>query len=244
MTLSEAREDLLAQSRLDVDLYKGVELDADGNQILEAEGATDLLSKACVWWAKQTYCSYEPSVTWTLAVGTATYDGRDRDIFSKRILRPRTVTINGTTLRRRDGRQYGLWTMEEFQRYYPEFRTASNDVPYLAVWLPTNKFILHNPPAALYAGTNFVEGWTIPDALVNGADDNVELPVPEEDHPAVVRLAIAFGSLPNISEQEAWARMQANDVWWKDQAERRKRENLNAFLGRRPRGSRPDWMYS
>jgi len=240
MTLADAREELLAQARLDVNLYKGLTLTEEGNYVEEAAGATDLISRACIWWSKLTYCNYDDSVSLTLTVNQTTpYDCRDLDVVSKRILRPRTVTINGTTLTRRDGLEYGLWTYAEFQRHYPTYRTDSSGQPRIAVWLPGDKLRLYPKTDSAY--TSYIEGWTIPDDLVNGEDDNEELPVPSEDHQAVVRLAVSFGTLPNASEEEAWRRMSANDNWWREQAERRSRENRNAFLGRKTRGSCPDW---
>ena len=240
MTLEEARADILAQARLDVDLYTGVTIDAEGNEIEEAEGLTDLIDRAVTWWAKLTYCCYEPSTSFVLTIGTDTYSGRDRSIFGARILKPRTVVINSSILYRRDGKNYGLWTMEELQRYYPSWRTAADAQSSIAIWLPTNKLMLYPPPDAAYTGLNFVEGWVIPDTLTE-ADDTEELPVPEEDHSAIVRLALAFGSLSNVSEGEAWQRIAGNDAFWREHAERRKRENLNSFLGRKTRGGNPDW---
>jgi hypothetical protein len=242
MTLQEAREDLVSQARPDTLLYKGMSLDNEGNEVADADALTDLISRACIWYAKETYCCYQHSISFVLTAGTAEYDGRSRTIFGARILRPRTVTINGSTLVRRDGKQYGLWTIAELQRERPAFRTLGNAVPTIAVWLHTNKLYLSAPPDGAYTGLNFVEGWTIPDVLVNGQDDDEELPVPEEDQPAVIRLALAFGALPNVAENEAWTRLQANDLWWRAHAEKRRRENLNAFLGRRPRGAEADWL--
>ena len=243
MTLEEAREDLLLQAKLDVDLYKGVEIDSEGNYREESEGATDLISRACIWWSKLTYCNYDPSVTLTLTIGTDTYDCRNRNLVSAKVLKPRIVVINDSTLYRCDGRQYGLWTMAELQRFHPSWRTYDDGLPSRAVWLPTNKLLLSVPPAGVYTGKNYIEAWTLPDPLVQGEDDGSELPVPEEDHQSIIRLALEFGTLPNASEEEAWRRINGNASWWREQAERRKRENLNAFLGRRPRGKAADWLY-
>jgi hypothetical protein len=243
MTLAEARADLLNQSNLDVDLYTGVEIDPEGNQIEESSGATALLSRACVWWSKLTYCNYEASASLTLTVDKTTpYDCRSSSVVSKRILKPRTVVINDSILYRRDGREHGLWTMGELQRAYPSWRTAASKQPSVAIWLPNNKLQLWPPTDDLYTGKNFIEGWILPDEITV-EDDDEELPVPEEDHMSVIRLALVFGTLPNLSEAEAWQRAAGNDAWWREQAERRKRENLTSFLGRKPRGEGADWLY-
>lgn len=243
MTLAEAREDLLAQARLDLDLYKGLDVDSEGNAVVEAEGLTDLISRACVWWAKLTYCNYEPSVSMVLTVSTSEYDGRDRTIFGARILKPRVVVVNDAPLYRADGRDHGLWTMGELQHYFPTWRLAGTDTPTVAIWLPSNTLKLWATPDAAYTGKNFVEAWTIPDELTIATDENSELPVPEEDHMSVLRLAMAFGAMPGASEPAAWQRIAGHDAWWRDQAERRKRENLATFLGRKPRGAAADWLY-
>lgn len=241
MTVNEAKADLLAQDTYDPTLYKGVEYDAEGNQIEEGDGLRELLSDACVWWSKLTYCSYETSISMILEVGEPVYDGRDRTIFSAKILKPRSVIINDYPLYRRDGREVGLWTASELQRLYPSFRTAGNATPSLAVWLPGDKLRLYAPPDALYTGKNFVEGWTIPDALT-AADDDDELPVPEEDHHAIVRLALDYGSLPQMDSTRE-TRQFRNESWWREQADRRKRENVTAILGRKTRGSAADWLW-
>lgn len=234
---------MLAQARLDLDLYSGFTLDGDGNEVEEATGATELLSRACVWWSKLTYCNYDPNVSLVLTIGTDSYSCRDRTLVSARVFKPRVVVINDIPLIRRDGREYGLWTMSELQRERPKWRTMSDGTPDIAVWLPNNKLLLSAPPSAVYTGKNFIEAWTIPDELVAGEDDNDELPAPEEDHQAIIRMALAFGTFPNLSEASAWQRMAGNDAWWREQAERRKRENLTAFLGRKTRGAAADWLY-
>lgn len=241
MTLEEAREDLIAQDSYDPSLYKGVAYDPEGNQVEEAAGLTKLISDACTWWAKLTYCSYETSITFVLEVGEPVYDGRDRTIFGAKILKPRIVVINDYPLTRRDGRQFGLWTPAELQRIHPTFRTAGNARPSVAVWLPGDKLRLFAPPDAAYTGKNFVEGWTIPDELTE-ADDGEELPIPEEDHAAIVRLALDYGSLPQ-TDQTRQGRQFKNEAWWREQADRRKRENITTILGRKTRGEAADWLY-
>jgi len=244
MTLEEARTDLILQANQDLSLYKGLTLDGDGNPVEEAVGATDLLSRACIWWSELTYCNYDDSVDLTLTVNQTTpYDCRDLNVVSKRILQPRTVIINDHPLTRRDGRQYGLWTFPELQRDCSQWRLAEATTPRVAIWLPGGKLRLWPKTDDAYTGKNFIEAWTIPDDLEQGSDDSVELPVPSEDHLSIVRLALVLGTLPGLSGQEAWQRAGANDASWREQAERKKRANINAFLGRRPRGSQADWLW-
>lgn len=240
MTLQEAKTDLVAQSNVDLDLYIGVEYDGEGNAIEDADGLTDLISRACEWWTKLTYCRYNPKVELTLTIGTDKYSLRDTAIVSERVFDARTVTINDVILLRRDGRDYGLWNFSDFQRDYPTWKTDADGKPFLACQVGTDLW-LYKAPEAIYSGKNFVDGFTLPDVLTS-ADETNQLPVPEEDHSAIIRLAAAFGSLPSVSSESAWQRMAANEAWWKEHAERRKRENLNIFLGRQPRGSRADWL--
>lgn len=239
MTLQEAKTDLVAQANVDLDLYKGLAYDGEGNAIEDSEALTDLISRACEWWAKLTYCRYNPKVELTLTIGTDKYSLRDTTIVSERVFDVKFVTINDVMLCRRDGK-YGLWSFDDFERDYPSWKIASDSTPTVACQLGTDLW-LYPPPASAYASANFISGFTLPDVLTS-ADETSQLPVPEEDHPAIIRLAAAFGSLPAVSAESAWQRMAANDAWWKDHAERRKRENLNIYLGRQPRGSRADWL--
>lgn len=241
MTLEEARDELIAQAKLDVDLYKGVELDAEGNAIEEAVGATDLISRACNIWARETFSNYVDSNALTLVASTDTYDCRSSSVVYK-VLKPRIVVINDSPLYRRDGLEQGLWSLSELERHRENYRLIDDGVPSIAVWLPGFKLLLSAPPAEAYTGKNFISGWTVPDDLVEGSDDAEELPVPEDDHFAVVRLAVVLGTMPVASEGAAFQRLSMHDSYWRDHAERRKRENVSAFLGRRPRGSRADWL--
>lgn len=244
MTLSDARQEVVDQAGYDLDLYKGLTLDSEGKAVQDADGLNYLLSRACQLWAAQTYSNYDHNVALTLTASTKEYNLRSLSIVGTKILKPRVVVVNDSPLRRRDGREYGLWTLSEFERHYPTWRGASDDVPVLAVWQPTNELILHPTPAATYSGKNFISGWTLPGNLT-AADDSSELPIPDEtDHFFVVRLAIALGSMPMAGEQEGWQRFMAMDNSWAKEAERRKRANIAAHLGRRPRGQRADWLYA
>ncbi len=243
MTLAEARADLIAQTALDVDLFKGVTVNSEGNTVEEATGATELINRACVWWATLTQWSYDPAVTLTLSTGltaiTSKYNCRSTSVVGKRILKPRFVFINGNPLYDPYGKQ-GLWTLADLTKEHPQWRDETATTPRRAVWLPTNYLLLNGPTDSAY--TSYIEGWTLPDTLVVGQDDDTQLSAPEEDHSAIVRLAIAFGSMPMVSESEAWQRISAMDGFWRDAADRRKRESMSVFLGTRPRGANPDWM--
>lgn len=242
MTLAEAREDLLAQDNYDPALYKGTEYDAEGNLVEEAVGLTKLISDACVWWSELTYCNYNLNIALTLTIGEDEYDGRSRSVVSAKVLEPRILIVNDTHLIRADGKEYGLWTMAELARCRPNWRTVDDAQPDIAVWLPGNKLLLSAPPVAVYTGKNFIEGWTVPDDLVAGEDDDAQLPVPAEDHPSIVRLALDYGTLPQM-EASRDNRMFRNEQWWREQAERKRTKNKNAFLGRKTRGGSPGWLY-
>jgi hypothetical protein len=241
MTLQEARADLIAQDAYDPSLYKGTEYDAEGNQVEEAVGLTRLISDACVWWAMLTYCNEDPRISMVLTAGTSEYDGENSAVFSKRILKPRFVVVNDNLLYRRDGRRPGFWTLDELEYYREGWREWSNDEPTAAVWLNSGKLLLSAPPASAYTGNNFVSAWTLPDELEAGADDDAQLPVPRRDHPAIVRLALDYGTLPQ-AEGSKESRQFRNESWWREQAQRRKAENMAQPRG--PRGSRArEWLF-
>ena len=244
MTLAEARADLIAQDDYDPSLYLGREYDAEGNQVEEAVGLTRLISHACQWWASLTFCNFNPKIALTLTIGEDKYDCRDRDLVGAKVLRPKLVIINDTVLYRRDRRRYGLWTLDELEHERSNWRLSDDGTPDIAVWLPSNELLLSVPPSAIYTGKNFIAGWTIPDALVAGSGDDTQLPImAEEDHPAIVRLALDYGSTPT-TEQSKGPRMFKNENFWREQAQRKAQKNMGAVLGRKPRGSRAsEWLY-
>lgn len=245
MTLAEARADLIAQATLDLDLYMGITLDAEGNAIEEATGTTELITRACHWWQRLTLCSHYVDTALTLTIGDDTYEVFDRTVLSRRVFKPTKIMVNGTYFYRRDRKKHGFWTMEELSRFRPAWRDMDNGTPDIAVFHGNRQIILSAPPSGVYTGTNFLEGFTLIDDLVSGQDDDDELPGAPDDHPYIVQRAVVIGSVASLTEAMAGRRLADHNQAVREMAKRRKQENLSEIMGHSPRGSGAagDWMY-
>jgi hypothetical protein len=156
---------------------------------------------------------FNPAVSLTLTAGGKFYNLRDisTPTVGQRVLQPVSVSINGAVLRDRFSRNPGLWSFEELQAQYPSYLTAGEGTPSLAVWLGNNdayNLILYPAPSSVVvtAGQNWISGLVLPADLALDTD----VPgIPEECHEAVAALAAVYASLPGVTEQEAWQRVQA-----------------------------------
>jgi hypothetical protein len=159
---------------------------------------------------------FSDSVALSLTAGTFRYNLRDTTtpIVALRVLQPVSVCINGLVLRDRFSRGPGFWSFYELQSQFPAYATAPNGTPTAAVWLGNNdggNLILYPPPSSGIAGdANSVAGLILPaDCSLSGGNFPATVPgIPEECHESVAALAAVYASLPGLTEQEAWQRVQ------------------------------------
>lgn len=237
MNLSELRASLSNHLQLDLD-------NLEGSSPTDAQLTTQI-NLAKREFESYTFCCYGHKIPFTLRTGFEEYNLRDRAVFSKMILHPKYVTLNGTTLKGPDG-ELGLWNITDNHELYRGYQTYDNGTPVRA-FLDGERIIFSPPPdATAVAGTNYISGAYLTDDFKPGVDDKKSLDIPSEYEKSVVYLAAAYASVPLISEEEAWARyrefrsLAENGPFGMNAARKKYRARI---LGPRPiRGSRADWV--
>lgn len=225
MTFLQMQTMLADLLQYDLDNYQG-----------ESPAATDVaeqLNYAARFISKEIY-QFDPSIAMTL-----TTDDGDMDLFSaafaRDVVEVKLVVVNGITLRRADG-NYGLWTQGEITRFATQFRTDSNGTPNKA-WQVNRTLYLHPKPSGAFAN-NFVAGQYLC-ATLDGQTTSASYDLPEELHPAVVRLAADFAADPSVTEAEGLARLQryAGKAGYDIKQERRRNKRLASDVMGSPQGS-------
>jgi hypothetical protein len=182
--------------------------------------------------AAYTLCCYHPKLTLTLSTGVDLYSLRSLSIVQKRIVKPYSVILNTLQLYRPDGVQPGFWSMTDFERACPGWRTYGNGTPTRAILLPNNQLLLSQPPdATAVAATNYINGHYLPNDLVNGADEANEPDIPAEFHMALAWMAADLYTYPNATENSMWVRLKAFRNDWGSDIERLKLESSNRLFG-------------
>jgi hypothetical protein len=149
----------------------------------------------------------EPSLTLTLTAGTYTYSLRDTGIVSKKALKVLRVVINNIPLTTADGRRRGLWSFQELEEKYPQWRGADNSTPHVAVQLGPN-LILYPPPTStvVSAGENYITALRLP-ADLSSASLSASPDLPEELHEGLAKVAAAKAADPAATEGHQDARI-------------------------------------
>lgn len=164
---------------------------------------------------------YDPKVPLTLVAGEDVVDLRNttpgaKNSVGRKVILPRYVIINGFALREASGREFGMWSMDELERYRPTWRTDPSAKPTKAVYYGNSKMRLHPAPSAeaVTVAGNFIAGQILPGDM---ADDNDVPEIPEELHEAIAYVSAVFAADPVASESEAWQRLsQFRKGYWTD----------------------------
>lgn len=146
-------------------------------------------------------CIFDPKIEFTMTAGTETYDLRDTVVFSRKIVQPRDVIINGNMLFTARGTRYGLWTVQELDKISPTWRTLGSGVPYRACWAPPTTLFVNPKPtqAVIDAGNNYVSGQVLA-ADLDANDTDAEPELPEETHMALAMLTACDVAKPYATE--------------------------------------------
>ncbi|MBS1721401.1 MAG: hypothetical protein JSS66_00170 [Armatimonadetes bacterium] len=184
---------------------------------------------------------FEPSVAVTLASGVSVYDLQDTTVFSRRILIPRSLIVNGRPLASSSATQSNLWSLQELEAQHPYWRNSGTGSPILGCW-PGNRQLICWPaptPAVVSGGSTWLSGTYIPGAikadgtyLPGGFDVNYLDSTPDLDdtlHEALAFLAAVLAGTPIASDQVAWRRMADYNILWTDTVEEIRRSNRNAL---------------
>lgn len=197
MTLAELRTMTRAFVAYDLDTFD------------EDFQSNDTKTDAVINWALRSLSArlnlFNPSVTFTPTVSGQIYDLRGT-AFAKRMLTIASVTVSGQQLRGFTGR-LGLHSPSEFEAYYPRWREASASIPSAATIIGDN--LIFNCPfssGAVSATPHRVGGRILATNLTT-AGQVPELPV--ETHESIAYIASVKATLPNVTEEEGFARLKA-----------------------------------
>lgn len=185
--------------RYDLDGYFGAVDDVTDADVVAA------LNDAQREIAKAAYL-VEPSTTLTMTAGQSQYDLRDTDVVGKKALTVLRVIVGGETLKKPSG-SYGLWTYQELEQQFPEWRDADNGTPYIGVQLGTSLIIVPPPTSSVISGGgNYIVHTKYPEDM-SASSLSAEPDIPEDLHEALAKLAAAKAADPNVTEGHQDARV-------------------------------------
>lgn len=222
MYLSDAISLVSSFTQFDLDNYAGETLDNNATTS-QINWASRIISKKLEM--------FNPVVVFTLTAGIRTYDLRSTSSFSVPVVKPMQVVIDGTLLLDARADKPGLWSISEFERINPNWRTDANGVPDKAAW-HTDKLVLNPPPntATAALSTHYVSGLVLSADLTYDANaSTTALNVPVELHECVCYLAAIKAATPQVSEQEAWQRVSAYDQAWREEVDAQRRLNRESI---------------
>lgn len=230
MTYAQMQTQLADLLQYDLDNYQGASP--------SATDVAEILNRAARFISKQIY-QYDPSISLT-----TTIDDGDMDTFGsafgKDVLEVKRVIINGVPLKAADG-SIGMWTLQEVERSYPQWRTATNGLPRVAFQVNRTLY-LYPKPAAAYSNS-YVAGQYLC-ATLSGSDTALSYDLPDELHPAVVEMAAVYAANPTVSEPEGLQRLErfAANAGFDLKQERRRNMRLAQSAGTTPGSSVPRFL--
>lgn len=184
---------------------------------------------------------YDPSIAFTPIADQDGYDLRGT-AFSRKILRPYLVVINGNPLRTANGDDYGFWTLTEFEKIAPGWRTLTSGIPFRAAYQGTRLWLNPKPTADVVTAAGCYVAGQYMAADMTVSDLALSPDIPEELHECLAFFAAAKASLPFLTEQEAWQRAQAINAEWQDLVGQVRRENIGQIQNFGTLGTGGDYL--
>lgn len=220
-TLEQLREYLKDLLSFDLDNFK----DRDGQTPSDIQ-LTDQINFGLRWIGSRVYL-FDPSITLTLTAETASYDLRDTDIVSRKVIEAIGVVINGNTLRAADRRTRGMWKFGEVERSVSNWRADTSGTPDKAWQIGTTLHLHRKPTAAIVStGSNYIVGHYMPADLVDGQDDTLYPDLPEELHEPIAQIAAIYAADPSVSEAEGINRLGRYNARAIDEIDRFRKRNM------------------
>lgn len=176
---------------------------------------------------------YKPNMVFTIAEAFE-HDIRKLTVVERKVVDPMGVIINGVKLCKRGG-GYGIWKIAELEDDHPTWMADQAATPLRAA-VASNKLYLHPKPTAavVAAGNNFIMGTYLPKDRTADADVNTGLAtepeLPDELHEAACYFAAVKAAIPNVSEADAWNRIQTFNAEWVGIAKEIRRNNTNELI--------------
>lgn len=197
MTLAELRTLLDAHMAEDLDGYDGL-TPSDGQK-------DDVIN----WGVRMVGLSLYlfGDVAFTPTEGDRDFSLCNKNSFSKEILTPDHVVLDDVPLRDAT-RRIGLWSYDQFTRWFPQVRTASNGTP-TAASFTAGRIVFDKPfdASAAAATGNYVVGRFLPEDL--SGDGSEPTDIPTHLHETIVYLAAIKWSLPNATVDEQYNRLRS-----------------------------------
>lgn len=127
--------------------------------------------------------------------------------FTKRGFWVHNVILGGTPVKDYMGTEPGLYTVEQLDRTYTDWRTAANGTANTAAQFDRSLVLYPKPNAA--GSNNFIAARYMPNDLSLGTD----IPdMPIELHEIIATLAVVKAAEPQVSEAEGWERLKRYDA--------------------------------
>lgn len=193
-TTQELIDTVKALNSNDLDNYYGE--DATDEQIVsQINWALRVIGKACYL--------IDPMIAFTYTAGSmGPYRLDDLEVFSKQIVSLHKVIVNGYALTGRDGKP-GCWSLDDFERDYPNWRAAGSGTPSNAVLAGDAVYLVEAPEAGL---TLYAVGQVLPPPLSHTELD-ASPQLPADAHDALGLMAAAIAARPVATEAESWQRL-------------------------------------
>lgn len=143
----------------------------------------------------------DTDIALTVVAGQFTYALKS---LSPPVVRVLMVTRAGVPFKDYQGIS-GLYNLEEMRRDYPAF--VAGTVTGSPIAATQADGYLHLYPKPTTGETLYLTAQVVPNPMVNGTDDNNELPLPTWTHEAVVLMACTYAADPVTTNEEGLARM-------------------------------------
>lgn len=160
---------------------------------------------------------YDPALELTLSEEFI-QNLRDPNVCEREVVELYGVIINGSKLTGQRG-QPGVWTLAQLEKFDPAWMTRDADVPSIAAFHNGKLYLYRKPTQAVVdAGDNYAMAVVLPRERTNDEDDetglSTEPDIPKELHEAACFLAATKSGLPQVSEPDAWKRLEAFSGEW------------------------------
>lgn len=248
-TLARLLDDLTAKTGS----YRGATENADSAEALD--WAFKLLAQKCSF--------FDPAVTFTPVLNQATYRLNDLTVFGRKIVEPLTLIINGNPCSDASGRRAGLYSIQELNELFPQWRTASASTSSVAVAYGSNTLMVYPKPSqsVLDAGNNFVEATIVPgwikangtyvasgaSGLYSGGvwDTTASPDLADEFHEALAVMAAVKLGKPVVDSDAAWNTLNAYSAELTTQVDdlaRRNRAAMSSLGSIKPTDRSDRWL--
>lgn len=147
----------------------------------EVETLLKFVNRKLQEFVQRTRILYDDNVTFTTAdTDDGTYDPADLDTFSREILEPEVVLIEGSPLLAANGKP-GLWSVKEANDLPYDYRNVAAGQPQMAILFQSGaEYTIRLAPSPDDAYDGIVSGWVQHfDLLGEGVGDATELELPK-----------------------------------------------------------------